>query len=233
MGAPTFAYKVEGITIDREGTLVFKEKPDTEELEALISYLRMKGLIGDVEEASQTMGPEAVSPLEDSGTEETQKAVPGVLTISMPKEPFTDSSLENLRKIVDSKRKLLMKALEADSLEIQVTDNSVAFPWFKDPEGDPIAVSAYTHFVSAICKMAKEAKGVTATEKETESEKYTFRCFLLRLGFVGSEFKHERAFLMKNLSGCAAFKTQAEAEAFYEKLKAKKAAAKAGPPTLG
>ena len=135
---------------------------------------------------------------------------------------------ENLHKIVDSKRKLLMKALEADSLEIQVTDNSVDFPWFKDPEEDPIAVSAYTHLVHAICKMAREAKRVTATEKETESEKYTFRCFLLRLGFVGSEFKHERAFLMKNLSGCAAFKTQAEAVAFYEKLKMKKTAAKAG-----
>ena len=75
--------------------------------------------------------------------------------------------------------------------------------------------------------MAKEAKRVTAKEKETESEKYTFRCWLLRLGFVGAEHKHDRAILLQNLSGHAAFKNQADADAFYQRLKEKKAAQKA------
>jgi hypothetical protein len=105
-----------------------------------------------------------------------------------------------------------MKALDTDSLEIVITEETVSFPWFKMPEEGSWEAAAYTHLASALCEMAKAAKRVTATEKETESEKYSFRCFLLRLGFVGAQFKHERAVLMKNLSGHAAFKTLASRE---------------------
>lgn len=35
---------------------------------------------------------------------------------------------------------------------------------------------------------------------------YAFRCFLLRLGFIGSEYKKERKILLKNLTGSSAFK---------------------------
>ncbi|MBR2258194.1 MAG: hypothetical protein IJ899_12860 [Blautia sp.] len=160
------------------------------------------------------------------GTEPSGEETPSRMEISMPRDSFTDAALSNLEKIIGSKRRLLMKALEAESLPVEVTDEKVTFPWFKKPEGDPITASAYTHLVEGIGRMAKEAKRVVATEKETESEKYIFRCFLLRLGFVGPEYKHERAVLMKNLSGHAAFKTQEEADAFYAKLKAKKEAQK-------
>lgn len=39
-----------------------------------------------------------------------------------------------------------------------------------------------------------------------ENEKYAFRCFLLRLGFIGQEYKTTRKVLMKNLEGNAAWK---------------------------
>jgi CRISPR/Cas system-associated protein endoribonuclease Cas2 len=48
---------------------------------------------------------------------------------------------------------------------------------------------------------------VTATEKPTDNEKYAFRCFLLRLGFIGSEYKTYRKILLKNLTGNSAFKS--------------------------
>ena len=54
--------------------------------------------------------------------------------------------------------------------------------------------------------MAKVQKRVTATEQPVENEKYAFRCFLLRLGFIGAEYKEARKILLKNLSGNAAFK---------------------------
>jgi hypothetical protein len=54
--------------------------------------------------------------------------------------------------------------------------------------------------------MARNAKRVTATEKEVDNEKYAFRCFLLRLGFIGAEYKTERKILLKNLTGSSAFK---------------------------
>lgn len=64
----------------------------------------------------------------------------------------------------------------------------------------------YMHLVSALCEMARNAKRVTATEKEVDNEKYAFRCFLLRLGFIGAEYKVERKILLKNLTSSSAFK---------------------------
>jgi hypothetical protein len=139
---------------------------------------------------------------------------------------FDSNSLDRLTKLIDSKASLIRKALGADRLTVQLRNDAVCFPWW-DTMPSPEETSAYTAFIAALCRMAKEAKRVTAKEKETESEKYTFRCWLLRLGFVGAEHKHDRAILLQNLSGHAAFKNQADADAFYQKLKEKKAAQKA------
>ena len=54
--------------------------------------------------------------------------------------------------------------------------------------------------------MAKNQKRVNAKEKDVENEKYAFRCFLLRLGFIGNEYKQERKILLQNFTGSAAFK---------------------------
>lgn len=86
-----------------------------------------------------------------------------------------------------------------------------------------MAITAYTEFLTALIRMAKDAKRVTATEKETESEKYTFRAFLLRLGFGGPEHKRTRQILLQHLGGHSAFPTKAAAEKFYERQRGKKA----------
>jgi hypothetical protein len=54
--------------------------------------------------------------------------------------------------------------------------------------------------------LAKKQKRVTAKERPVENEKYTFRVFLIRLGFVGDDYKAARKLLMKNLSGNSAFR---------------------------
>ena len=66
--------------------------------------------------------------------------------------------------------------------------------------------TAITHFINAICEMAKTQKRIAPTSKPVENEKYAFRCFLLRLGFIGDEFKADRKVLLQNLSGSTAFK---------------------------
>ena len=60
--------------------------------------------------------------------------------------------------------------------------------------------------------MAKTQKRITAKEKEVDNEKYSFRCFLLRLGFIGDEFKYERKVLLRNLEGSSAFKSGSKKE---------------------
>ena len=69
---------------------------------------------------------------------------------------------------------------------------------------------AYTQFIAAICKMSTEQKRITARVREVDNEKYAFRCFLLRLGFIGEEFKQSRKILLSNLDGSSAFKTVKE-----------------------
>lgn len=143
----------------------------------------------------------------------------------MLRADFTESALANLTALIASKQTLIRKALQADSLEVETDDEKVSFPWWNEiPTLEQIA--AYSEFLTALVKMSKEAKRVAAKEKATESEKYTFRTFLLRLGFIGTNYRQTRAILMEHLSGHAAIKNQADADAFYAKLKEKKAAAK-------
>ena len=72
--------------------------------------------------------------------------------------------------------------------------------------GLPDAVNAYTEFISKLCELAIKLKRVSLTDKEVENEKYAFRCFLLRLGFIGDDSKTARRILIQNLSGNSAFR---------------------------
>jgi hypothetical protein len=105
-----------------------------------------------------------------------------------------------------------MKAIGADGLEglpIIRTDSTLQFPWF--PVGaSSVDVDAYAHLVHALCELAKKQKRVTLKEKpvdEGASEKFAFRCFLLRLGFIGSEYASARKVLLSKLSGNGSFKS--------------------------
>lgn len=128
------------------------------------------------------------------------------LVIEMPRSFFTDTALENLKRLIKSKGSLIKKALGVKILELEITDDKVRFPWFEDGT-DPDAVKAYSHFVTALCEMARKQRRVYAKEKNIDNDKYAFRCFLLRLGFIGDEYKAERKLLLRNLTGSAAFKS--------------------------
>ena len=204
LGAPTFSYEVDYFTIDKNGTVSFDDRADSEEIEMLVERLLEKGF-----------EPEAVEqePSEPKAAENANGAEPGktALCIYLPDSLFTEEGFANLARLIAAKGALIQKALGADELPLLREDGKVGFPWFRDGS-EPDAVRAYTHFVTALCQMANGQKRVTAKEKEVENEKYAFRCFLLRLGFIGKEYKDERKLLLKNLSGNGAFKTAKEDE---------------------
>ena len=84
------------------------------------------------------------------------------------------------------------------------TMNQVSFPWWPSmPDFD--AITAYTAFLSALCKMSKKQKRITAKAKPIDNEKYAFRCFLLRLGFIGDEYKQSRRILCRYLCGNSSY----------------------------
>ena len=209
MRMPTCAYAISNITVSRDGTLAWDERTDSRTIEKVKEALAAAGFTAEeTEETAQEAGTEEETAEPENHAEEPETAPQGAdlgLTVAMPRESFTDAALENLRKLVDAKGSLIKKALAVDSLPIETDGEKVSFPWFAEGQ-DSESVKAYTHFIAAICDMARNQKRITAKEKPADNEKYAFRCFLLRLGFIGAEYKGERKILLKNLSGSSAFK---------------------------
>ena len=208
LGMPTAAYQVDYFHIDKTGAVEFDDRADSEEIENLLERLAERGIVAAPAETAQEGGTAEESADAENKAEEPETEAQGAdlgLTVAMPRDSFTDAALENLRKLVDAKGSLIKKALAVDSLPIETDGEKVSFPWFAEGQ-DSESVKAYTHFIAAICDMARNQKRITAKEKPADNEKYAFRCFLLRLGFIGAEYKGERKILLKNLSGSSAFK---------------------------
>lgn len=125
------------------------------------------------------------------------------LSIRMPM--MMGDELSRLEQLIASKEDLIKKAVGAESLAVGESDGKLDFSWFR-AGADPDEMKAYMDFVSALCRMAKESTRVNAKARPVENEKYAFRCFLLRLGFIGDGYKEDRKILLKNFSGSSAFR---------------------------
>lgn len=199
MKTPTYAYKIGDYTVTREGNLEAPDGLDAESLQQLKDALENAGY-----------QPEGIEVPEATAEDSSEDEITGIC-ISMPRSLFTDTNLENLKNIIAAKRSLICKALGTDDLPLEITDTKVSFPWFPgQPDAD--SVKAYDTFICKLCEMARNMKRSSATEKPVDNDKYDFRCFLLRLGFIGAEYKTERKILLKNLTGSSAFKSGAKKE---------------------
>lgn len=251
-GAPTFAYVIGDFTVDKEGTLSFSDRADSELVENLIDGLVKQGFdfessesdeYPDIDqhhpgryadkstpftEAMQSQLDETPSFEDLEMTEEEELGlgrqrrdhrgedgmqasdVPECddssgLTVEMPLVGYTEENIANLEKLIASKASLIRKAIGANALPIERTETTLKFPWFPFGASGEEA-DAYSRLISALYAAAKEQKRVTAKDKDVENEKFAFRVFLIRLGFVGNEYKSARKILLKNLSGNSAFK---------------------------
>ena len=71
-------------------------------------------------------------------------------------------------------------------------------------------LKAYIQLCIAMSELAKEVKYASPKPQQTENEKYAFRCWLLRLGFIGKEFETARDILLRNLSGNCAWRQKVD-----------------------
>ena len=67
-------------------------------------------------------------------------------------------------------------------------------------------VKAFIQLSLAINHMALEATAASPRRPQTDNPKYAFRCWLLKLGFIGDEFKTAREHLTKHLPGNSAWR---------------------------
>ena len=241
LGVPSFAYQAGYIEVNRDGTITFDDRADSEEIETLLEELEAEGFhaapagdeddtpdtdaksetepqdapIGDEDATPDTnaksetepqdapVGDEGDTPDTDAESETEPQDAPVGFTAEIPLEKV---KVGNLLALLDAKGGLIRKALGIDALPIEIGETTVKFPWFAELP-DPDETKAYTHLIAALCEMSRNQKRVTATEKTVDNEKYAFRCFLLRLGFIGEEYKAERKILLRHLTGSSAFKS--------------------------
>lgn len=224
---PTKAYQIGSILVGETGTV---ECEDEALFQKVVKELEAKGFKPEATEPvtepeeypaepvapEETLEPEATKetaeqepvaepkpeaapePAEDPETEKVDN-----LTISLP-DDFTEEEFGRLQNLVASKAGLIKKALGTDDLTITRENGKISFPWFH--EANSAKFVAYSKLLTALCRFARKAKRITAKEHEVPNEKYAFRCFLLRLGFIGTEYKECRKILLEKLSGSAAFR---------------------------
>lgn len=175
---PTCAYKIgDFYTVSKEGDLKISDSADGKEVEMLISELASRGY--EIPSANK-------------------------LTVQMPTDFFDEHTLSNLQQICENKATLFKAAFQTDTLDIISSDEKVEFPWFTvRQDGD---ADAYCTFISMLCEFAKNQKRINNKPDTSDNPKYTMRCYLLRLGMIGAEYKSTRKVLLRNLSGSSAFR---------------------------
>lgn len=183
LGVPSCAYEIGCYTVGKKGELEFGDFDDIDEAAPIIDACVMAT---------------GVSPAE---WDENPEGDNMELTITIPLEKV---NVGNLTSLLEAKGDLIKKALQITDLRYIIDEENISFPWFT--EVTPEESMAYTKFIAALCEMSKNQKRVTAKAKVQENEKYAFRCFLLRLGFIGDEYKADRKILLQHLEGSSAFK---------------------------
>jgi hypothetical protein len=207
LGMPTAAYQIDFLTVERDGTLA-----------ASGIYVTEREVLDKVLQALDGAGFEREKPAYDDSArlggmyqrnEQTGQLVKLVsddqcaLTVYLPRDSV---NVGNLEKLLEQKGALIRKALGIVSTVYGWSEDEVWFPWWHTTP-TPEETQAYIDFICAICKVSKERTRINKTaERGSENEKYAFRCFLLRLGFVGKEYSADRKILLRNLTGDAAFK---------------------------
>ncbi len=176
---PTCAYNIgEHYTVTKDGTLIISDDTDEKEVRNLLSKLEQQGY--------------------SSASDDSK------LTVQMPRDSLNERTLNRVRRILENKGELFKAAFRTDSLDFQVTEKTVDFPWFTaEQDGD---ADAYCTFISMLCEFAKNLNRINNKPDTSDNPKYAFRCFLLRLGMIGANFKTTRKVLLRNLSGSSAFR---------------------------
>ena len=226
-GAPTFSYKIGAFEITKDGNLCFDDALDEATVARVRTALREEGFMSEdwesegicadtgAKEPSTTESATSETPCEDTAQNDSTPTETAdaeadssedTLSISLPRTLFTETSLKNLDALLLSKGRLIRHAFDIREATYTLNDDRITFAWLRGTITDETA-KAYAEFISKLCLMARTQKRVTAKEKIVDNEKYAFRCFLLRLGMIGSAYKESRKILMQNLTGSSAFKS--------------------------
>ena len=254
---PTCAYRIGGLTVERDGSIA---SDDGALLETLRPMLMEQGWLTDAADSEAEASVAKTEPAEQD-SETTQ------MELSFPVEDWTVPQLKNLLHTLYSNQHILRRMTQSDALYIdrqlverldeaqtladwearladglaaetlkgcRIQDGKFTFEATLD-ERDPTRWQVYGTLLCAMLRHAKDAKRVfLKADADSENEKYRANSLLTRLGFGGPEHKELRRVLMGHLNGYAAFRNEAGMRAHrgkYAQLRREQQAAKEGSET--
>lgn len=226
-GTPTYAYEVGGWFIDRQGNLTTPELPIDQKgsLRQVLDALKEAGVTTEGNgTVVVTFGDHTINTLRNltnlirSKQSLIRKAFNRQDAI-IPENFLTafNSSIDSLEDFGGTKN---TEVQENSGLAFNLDNKTIQFSFFNSILGAD-EVLAFITLCWQINEQAKKQKIASGLEKETENDKYTFRVWLLKIGFIGEAFKEERKVLLSRLSGNAAFRTEEARLAADDKRKAK------------
>lgn len=232
---PTCAYRIGGLTVERDGSII---SDDDALLEALRPMLIERGWLTDAEASVTKTEPT------EQDSEITQ------MELSFPVEDWTVPQLKNFLHTLYSNQHILRRMMQSDALYIdrqmmerldeaqtpadlearladglatgllkgcRIQDGRFTLETVQD-DRDPARWQVHATLLSAILEHAKAAKRVfLRADADPMNEKYRANSFLMRLGFGGPEHKPLRRVLLGHLNGYAAFRSAAGMQAHREK----------------
>ncbi|MGJ9482413.1 hypothetical protein ACRQDV_08725 [Actinotignum sp. GS-2025e] len=178
LGAPSFAYQIGQATLDRNWAL---QLPTQADANAVLAAAKQAGFNAPVAGA---VG----------------------LTVTMPATGWSEATRANLQGLLASKGALIARALGIADTPVEFGADTVSFPWFTTMPPEQLR-EATIELIAALCQRAETITRASSKPPAPGNDKYSMRCLLLALGFIGSEYKQLRRMLLANLDGDGAWRT--------------------------
>ena len=250
MKVPTCAYTIGNITVDKNGTMIWDESTDEATIKEITKALVAAGYATDDDLALQEAeepAQEATEPVELTVSLPTARHTGNTLR-NLVNLIYTRAGLINKalgtnfsadQGLVDALAECeglstvggFTKVVEAYEEEngsaltrIAITVETITFSSLPAKD-NPEMIRVFTELAAKMNQQALDQKRIQAKAVNEENEKYALRTWLTRLGMNGPEYKETRRILMKNLSGNAAFRTDADKQRWMERQAEKRAAA--------
>ena len=235
MGMPSAAYQIGSFTLSKEGVLDYFESTDIEGVQKVLDAITAAGFEPaeqvepeNTEESAEPKEPattadteaEEGNPAADQQEEANKEALeetseeatgepaseetdaeadddgPTALSVSLPDE-LTDEAYSNLEKIIASKQTLMKHAFQSEAITVERKDGQIVFSGFTASDGEH--TDAYLRYITK--------------DYPVDNEKFAFRCFIIRIGMIGADYKKTRKILLENLTGNSSWKNGAPEKA--------------------
>ena len=217
-GAPSFNYIVGDWTIDRNGIVTTPETVFQEEHVTLRMVLDALNIAGASTEEDLTITIPMIG--------HTGNSLRNLINLIFSKQHLIQKALAREEDIIPVSLVKVINAVPIESLEEfakavnnaieagEITENSdldidmadkVIRHSFFNASLDAQECHAFSMLCWQLNEQAKKQKFSSIKQKESPNECYSMRCYLLKLGFIGAEYKAARKILLSKLDGSSAY----------------------------